>query len=272
MLFQAKVNMRIRYIPVFLLLPMIVIPVPQDYKISPINSASGILYQHRGKALISNHDYTLLNYYNLSSITQQINSVQHYYHNSAAICNLAISEHYTMECRNQLRYIDTKLINIKSLFRIISHQLNVGMNRKKRGLLNGIGDAITWLFGNPNAEDTTFYSSSINALVANQKQTHTLMQQQVSIISETISNFNRSLVRMNENVGILNGNLRYFNRISEDIKDITKKLDFEITLSNHMLLLIQMTDEINQLLENYVNDVSLIQIDQFPHASSRNAL
>lgn len=126
----------------------------------------------------------------------------------------------------------------------------------KRGLMNGIESAITWLFGNPSADDATFYSDSINSLVANQKQTQTLMQQQVSIISETITNFNKSLNRMNENVNILDKNLKQLNKMNNDIKDT--ELNFEITLSNHMLLLIEMTDDVNQLLENYVNDLSLI--------------
>lgn len=78
----------------------------------------------------------------------------------------------------------------------------------KRGLINGIGSAITWLFGNPSADDASFYTDSINSLMANQRQTHTLMQQQVSIVSETITNLNKSLIRMNDNVEILNRNLR----------------------------------------------------------------
>lgn len=238
---------------------MMMAQAPPDYKVTPINTSSGILYQHRGKAQLSTHEYTLLNYYNLSLVTQQISFIQHYYYDSLAICNLAISEHYTMECRNQLRYMDTKLSSIKSNFRIISHQLNISANRKRRGLMDGVGYAITWLFGNPNAKDAAYYSDSISSLVNNQKQTHVIMQEQVSVISQTIANFNESFTRMNENVNILNSNLRYFNILGEDIRDLTKKLELEVQLSNHMLLLIEMTDEIAQSLENYVNDVSLIQ-------------
>lgn len=164
-----------------------------------------------------------------------------------------------MDCRNQLRYIDTKLAKIKLSFRTISHQLNIGTNRKKRGLLNGIGDFITTLFGNPNAEDAEFYANSISSLTANQRQTQTLMQQQVSVISETITNFNESLSRMNDNVATLNQNLQYFNNLTTEMDNMANRLDLEMQLSNHMLLLIEMTDETNQVLENYVNDFSLLQ-------------
>lgn len=231
----------------------------QEYKVTAINSSSGILYQHLGKAQIASQEYTLLNYYNLTLVSKQIRFINTYYHDSLSICSLAISEHYKRKCKTQLRYINTKLGDIMRLFRIISHQLNIGSNRKKRGLMNFIGNGISYLFGNPNADDATFYSNAINSLIANEKQTHTLMQQQVSIISDTISNFNHSLFRMNENIEIMNRNLKTFNNLSNSIKDMTRKLDLEVQLSNHMILLIEMTDEVNQLLENYVNDVSLIQ-------------
>lgn len=238
---------------------MIRAQAPPDFKINPIKTSSGILYQHLGKAQLSSQDYTLLNYYNLSRVSHQINNIKNYYYNSLSLCNILISEHYTMDCKNQLRYINTKLINMKALFRTVSHQLNISANRKRRGVINGIGNAITWLFGNPSADDATFYTDSINSLVSNQRQTHTLMQQQVSVVSETITNLNKSLIRMNDNVDILNKNLKNFNKLSNDIKDVTKKLDLEIEISNHMVLLIEMTDEINQLLENYISDISLIQ-------------
>lgn len=238
---------------------MILAQVHQDYKVTPVSSSSGILYQDLGKAQLSSQDYTLLNYYNLSHVATKISNVKTYYYGSLSLCNIAISDHYTMDCKNQLRYIHTKLVNMRMLFRTISHQLDIGVNRKKRGIINGIGNAITWLFGNPSADDATFYTDSINSLIGNQKQTHTLMQQQVSIISETMTNLNKSLFRMNDNVAVLNQNLKNFNSLSKNMKDITNRLDLEIEISNHMVLLIEMTDEVNQLLENYVNDVSLIQ-------------
>lgn len=57
-------------------------------------------------------------------------------------------------------------------------------------------------------------------------------------------------------------NLKKCNGLSNNMNDITRKLDLEIEISNHMVYtdwLIKMADEVNQLLENYVNDVSLIQ-------------
>lgn len=84
------------------------------------------------------------------------------------------------------------------------------------------------------------------------------MQQQVSIISETISNLNSSFSRMNHNVNILNNNLKNFNRFSHEVNDLTKKVDIELDLANHLFLLIEMSEELYATLSAYVNDLSFI--------------
>lgn len=144
------------------------------------------------------------------------------------------------------------------MYKIISHEINT-LYRRKRGLINFVGDAFKWLFGTPDAGDAQFYSDSINQIINNEKQTEVLMQRQVSIISQTISNFNNSIRKMNENIKVLDRNLQNFNRFSNEIKTFKEKLDFEMQLSNHMILLIEMTDEIQSILQNYVNDISLLQ-------------
>lgn len=95
---------------------MILAHARQDYTTYKDSSSSGILYQNLGKAKILSQEYTLLHYYNLSIVDQKLTLINRYYYDSLSTCNLAISEHYTMVCRNQLRYI---LGNIKQFFRIV---------------------------------------------------------------------------------------------------------------------------------------------------------
>ncbi|KAK9728134.1 Baculovirus F protein [Popillia japonica] len=93
------------------------------------------------------------------------------------------------DCRNQLRYINTKSQAIKQIFRIISQEMNFNLNRKRRGLFNGIGDGLKWLFGVPDADDAEFYSDSIESLSNSQKRVDTIMQQQGSFIQQTITKY-----------------------------------------------------------------------------------
>lgn len=173
------------------------------------------------------------------------------------LCDIAMAEHLSNDCKNQLSYVKTKVKIIRETYKIIAHQINI--SRKKRGLINGIGTAIKWLAGNPDAEDAQFYSDAINSIMNNEKQTKVLMQQQVSILSSTISNFNNSFFKMNENIGVLNKNLKEFNHFARDLNNIQHAYEIESQISNHLILLIEMTDEILFNLQNYVNDVSLIQ-------------
>ncbi|KAL3272284.1 hypothetical protein HHI36_022764 [Cryptolaemus montrouzieri] len=84
------------------------------------------------------------------------------------------------------------------------YKINVSNIRNKRGLIKGISYALKWLFGTPDADDAQFYSDSINSIINDQKQNEVLMQQQASIISQTITNFNNSLARLDENIMTLN--------------------------------------------------------------------
>ncbi|KAL3290363.1 hypothetical protein HHI36_023705 [Cryptolaemus montrouzieri] len=233
-----------------------VLATANDFKITAINESSGILFQDLGQVKLSNEVYTLLTFINLTHINEKITMLNNYYSISKDICNLARSSHISNDCYNQLKYIRTKLNSIQSLFNIVAHKIDTYTTRHKRGLINGISYATKWLFGIPNSDDADFYSDSINQLINNQKQTDVLMQQQVSIISGTITNFNNSLQRMNENVITLNKNLKNFNKFQNDVSQVINEVDTEIQISNHLILLIEMSDELSSLLNQYVNDIS----------------
>lgn len=83
---------------------------------------------------------------------------------------------------------------------------NYFSNRQKRGLFDGVGTAVKWLFGTPDAEDADYYTNGIKSLTKNQKKTEILMHRQVSILSFTIANFNSSFIKINENIATLNNN------------------------------------------------------------------
>ncbi|KAL3272015.1 hypothetical protein HHI36_022481 [Cryptolaemus montrouzieri] len=63
---------------------------------------------------------------------------------------------------------------------------------------------------------------------------------------------------MNENVITLNKNLKNFNKFQNDVSQVINEVDTEIQISNHLILLIEMSDELSSLLNQYVNDISLI--------------
>lgn len=227
-----------------------------SYHIKPIDSSSGLIYTHLGKAKVSNQKYTLLTFVNLTHINNKIDKTYLLYHKSLAICNKLPTNKFNFHCQNQLAYINTKLKAIKNDFTIISHQLVV--RREKRGLINGIGDGLKFLFGVPDSEDAQFYTDSINSLINNQKQTATLMQQQVRIISSTITNFNNSLQTLNQNTKILNENIKKFDDFMSQTATVEEKLLIENDINQHVTTLIEMTDEIQNIVSKYIDGITLI--------------
>lgn len=195
---------RLKLIP-FLLF---VISSITSYKIKPIDSSSGLIYAHLGRVKLSNQKYTLLTFINLTHINEKIDETYFLYQKSLGICNKLPTTKFDFHCQNQLAYINTKIKNIENDFSIISRQLTP--RRIKRGILNGIGDGLKFLFGTPDAEDAQFYTDSINTLVSNQKQTAVLMQQQIRVVSSTITTFNNSLQTLNRNTKTLNENIKKF--------------------------------------------------------------
>lgn len=228
----------------------------RSYSITPLNSSSGLLYNHLGKAKLSNSKFTLLTYLNLTQIDYEIQNSYLLYYKSLAVCNKLISKHISFHCQNQLNYLKTKLNLIQSDYSIISHQLS--MKRQKRGIINLVGDGLKWLFGTPDASDAQYYTDSINMLVSNQKQTETLMQQQVRIVSSTIKNFNNSLHIVNQNTKILNDNIKKFDDFMSRTQNNEETIYLENEINQHVTILVEMTDETKNKLDNYINAISLI--------------
>ncbi|KAF2886415.1 hypothetical protein ILUMI_19763, partial [Ignelater luminosus] len=126
---------------------------------------------------------------------------------------------------------------------------------------DGVGDGIKWLFGMPNAEDTKFYKDSIHSLVSDQRQTHKLMQHQVKIISYAITNLNHSILALNRNTNTMNENFEEFNAIAQQTLDMQQKVGIELNITEHLLTLAKMTEEISSLVKDHLNSAILIRHD-----------
>lgn len=242
--------------PIKFLLILLFLHQIKTFQITPIKSSSGLFYKHLGKAQLTTNKFTLLTYYNLTLLSDQINSSYMFYYKSLAICNKLYTSHIDFHCQNQLKYIRTKIDSIQANYAIISHQLAI--IRQKRGLINGVGDGLKWLFGVPDADDAQFYTDSINSLMSNQKQTETLIQQQIKIISSTISNFNTSMQILNKNNKVLNENIKKFNEFMEHTASFEERITHDYDINQHIITLIEMTDEVQNTLNKYVDSLSLI--------------
>lgn len=225
------------------------------YQIRPINTTSGFFYKSLGLSKISNNKYNLLVFHNLSILENQEEIISNYFSKSLGLCASTTRFNYhTSHCNEQLKIIELKLTQLKNNLDLLSQH-----SRHKRGILNGVSYPIKWLFGIPDSDDAQFYTNSIDELISDQRQTQTLMQQQIHVISDTISNFNNSVRSLKINEENLNANIVKFNKFSTDVTNQVLADEIEIEILDHMLSLIELTDESLSLSEKLLLSISLLR-------------
>lgn len=226
-------------------------------KINKIHQSSGLYFDNLGLVKFSNQKYTLLTFTNLTHIKEQVNIAYNLYDNSLHICSKISTQYLFSDCNQQLTLLAHKLENIEEDFSIISHQID--STRKRRGLFNAGGDLLSWLFGNPDADDAQFYTDSIKSILSNQKETHILMKKQIGIISSTIRNFNESAAKLSADAYMLNENLAKFDKFMQQTTTIEETMHFEIQINEYLLRLTEITTQIQSSLKVYLNSITLIR-------------
>lgn len=220
-----------------------------------MNSTSGLFYKSLGLTKISNSKYSILIFFDVSILENQEQIISNYYSKSLGLCaTTSRSNFHTNYCSEQLRILQSKITRLTDNLEILNHH-----SRHRRGILNGVSYPIKWLFGIPDSDDAQFYSSSIDELISDQRQTHTLMQQQVHVITDTIRNFNNSVQALSMTEQSLNENILRFNKFSNDITDHVLLDDIEIQILDHMLSLVQLVDESLELSDQILLGITLIR-------------
>lgn len=204
----------------------LLLTLTHSYRISKIDKSSGLFFRNLGKAQLSNQKYILVTFTNLTHIKEQVTISNEQYDKASYLCTKISTQYLRSDCENQLQLIGIKMRSIKNDYAIISHQLS--SIRKKRGLINLGGQILHWLFGTLDSNDAEYYSGAINSLINDRKETHSLMQQQISIISSTITNFNESVRRINTDAYFLNKNLQQLENFITQTTDNERRLDYEI--------------------------------------------
>lgn len=143
---------------------------------------------------------------------------------------------------------------------MISHQISNSSNtyRKKRGLVNLGGQILHWLFGTLDSNDAKYYTETINSLLDDNKRINVLMRKQISIISSTITNFYDSVRKRNDDAYFLNRILQTLDKFMTQTTDKERRLDHEIQIIEHILTVSEITNGIQTVLKNYLNNAILL--------------
>lgn len=252
----------------FITLFLFLIPYPpllfaeQLYHTESIEVKAGIFFHHIGTAKISHDSFTLLSYTNISIYEEKLNLIHNTYQKSEQICKMKQDtfSHEEFLCRERLEWLHNQIntLNEKfdSLSHLTSHETSDLTNKRfKRGLFDGVSYAFKWLFGTPDAEDAKYYTEAIESICQQNHESNLLMKHQVHIMSDAISNYNKTAQGLLLNEQKLNDNVNKFNNFARNVTDRVNSLTFTQTKIGHFNLLSQIISELNEELDQIISAI-----------------
>lgn len=233
------------------------------FETEPIEARSGIFFHQIGVAKVSHDYFTLLSYTNISIYERKLKLIHTTFQGSMPLCKtpnmLNRTSHDEFICNDRLETFqyEIKTINDKfdSLSHLTTHEPVEFKHRVKRGLFDGVSYAFKWLFGVPDAEDAQHYTEAIESISQQNHEMQILMKQQIHIMSDAISDYNKTSQALYLNEQKINENFVKFNKFAKDVVMTINSLTFVQTRIDHLNLLSQLINELNEELDIIVSSI-----------------
>lgn len=233
--------------------------VTNCFEIFPINHTLGIYYHNEGTVTVSNQQWKLITYRDLSLLKDA------YLHDRTILNSLDAKLYYgkafpkldsiSVMLRPHSNTLNQIVRQIQGKFDEIEFTTNPYSNRKRRGLVNGIGSIFKSITGNLDSADGEYYEQCINKLEKDDRELQNLMKSQIKITIETIHNFNNTINKLrvdeetfNKNIDIIEDRLH---NISDQIgyyqAQLKILLTYEQLLESLTYIDSQLTDVISSI-------------------------
>lgn len=236
--------------------------LPQ-FNITPIFDRSGIFFNRLGQARISEDQFTLLSFINISIYEEKLNLVNKIYQISLPLCqgfrqNInKTNKQFEFTCSETLELIKNDLKVLDEKFDSICHL--TGHNninpRQKRGLINGVSHVFKWLFGTPDSDDAEYYTEAIESMSKQSDDMYKLMNQQVHILTDAIKEYNETANAISTNQNLLNDNIRIFNKFANSTAKRINSMTFAQKVTDHLNLLTLLANELNEEFDIVISSI-----------------
>lgn len=213
----------------------------QPYSTFPIHNGAGIFYNEIGKAKITSDYFTLLSFTNITLYEHSLNFIQRMFTKTNGYCLHPVKDVPTsfFLCRNRLEILQNRINNLEEKFDSIRHMTghNIKDLRVRRGLFNAVSTAMKFLIGTPDADDASYYDESIHTVLQQNHDVKMLMKQQIHVISNAISEYNKTVLTLQVNEEKLNKNFEIFNVFANKTISKINSLSYYQLLTVHINLL-----------------------------------
>lgn len=248
------------------------IPGSQQQNISPMNvspfeSERQVYYDELGQMHMVHDSWKILTFYNMTSYWQGINNIPTYVSHVDRVCK---GFDYQGLCDSIVTELSQEVQELKhNNMMLQKHYLQI---RKKRGLVNGVGQLAHYLFGVLDENFAEQYYKDISNLKTNENHLLSLLKNQTSIIEAHNNIIQRNEITMNKQFNLME---QHITRADQRILQLSSKQEQSllmnyfnsIALSTNIILtkLRKIQDSVSTTLSNInkgIIDTTLISQEQ----------
>jgi hypothetical protein len=240
-----------------------------------IQQPSGIYFQSIGQMYLTNSNWRLLTYVNISNYNEKYLQIHEIVQQIEQSCQLGkdleieASDnpciHYNQQSMNFLNEINN---NRNNVIRIIE-QPSTNVLRFRRSLINLIGRTANVLFGTCDDQDAEYFYKKIRELESAKAQLLQVAETQINIVQSIVTNVNDSLIQIEKIEGSLKEKYNHLLHEVQVQKAAIGMVEFKTALTQKIsllnLILTQYAYE-TETLENIVNTA----LQEFVHSNIIN--
>jgi hypothetical protein len=163
------------------------------YSIEKYDESPGVYYENKGMANLYNVEWKTIVYVNLNGVGNETLALRQYLHHIDVLCQTAFIRNWAGCTRfhNEAKEKLAQLTGTMDLLEeITGHE--AGINRKKRGALNFVGQLSKILFGTMDENDADYYNEQIKLFEQNSEDMTTLLKQQLCVVKSSLGAVNNT--------------------------------------------------------------------------------
>lgn len=211
----------------------------------------GLIPVKLGTAKIIDYSHTLIHYYDLNPIIDEINILRTKSNDITTL--LDRHQEYLNDISNYLKLLNLTQNRVENkLTEIIPHT-----GRVKRGIINGLGSIFKTITGNLDASDGIRYENLIKELQNNQKNLEASILKQNSLSLVVINKFNSTLQQINHNEKLLESRI---NKIAALLKNSAYKQNNIYNLKDLINQVVNVYGIIDSILQDLENSLTFSKL------------
>jgi hypothetical protein len=197
-----------------------------SYKVIDLTNSAGAIPIRIKDSYVVEKFYSYIHHLNISQLSEELDRLK--IHKELLETSL-IEDGLVDALHIKYSYIRNKLMHLVSI-----------QNRKRRGIFNGLGTAISWITGNMDANDKERYDNAINKIQNNNYHIEHNVEAQISVNKHLLNNINEDLKLIQNNN----------NKLQSFINKTGVEINFLERIQHFMLL-----DSTLAIIESKIDDV-----------------